>query len=68
MGNLLKVMPLVRMHIAQFNAWPLGNTQEDIDIDIIASMTEGEILNSHFYKVPLVFIKSPPIVILLKEL
>lgn len=34
MGNLLKVIPLVRMQIAQFSAWPLGNTQEDIHIDI----------------------------------
>ena len=49
MGNLLKVMPLVRMQIAQFNAWPLGNTQEDIDIDIIASVTGGEILNSQSF-------------------
>lgn len=32
------------MLIAQFSAWPLGDSDKEMDVDVVSSATEGEIL------------------------
>lgn len=50
MGDLPKVTPPAGMPVTQFSVWPLGDTQEETDIDVIVSVTEGEVLlNMHSF-------------------
>lgn len=46
LDNLPKLTWLAGMQITHFSAWPLRGTQEEADIDSIASATEGEIFLS----------------------